>query len=164
MKDIDSQMIFEAYVEENLTGGQTEVAAMEYINYEGDLESIAGVAADDSWYDHGGYDELGDPDDNLEDEQIAAILMIGDDSAKVLFVDLTDIEYGAGVYHGLHGSSFAKPAAVMNTQELENVKQDALRDSDIIVRLKDIARDADLPSKDSDEEHYKRGVSPGDFK
>ena len=174
MKDNDSQLIFEAYVEENLTGFEKkklhqagmmpEVAAMEYIHYEEDLENITGVATDNSWYEHGGYDELGDPDDNLEDEQIATILIIGDDSAKVLFVDLADVEYGAGIYRGLHGSSFTTSATEMSTRELEQITQDVLKDSDIIASLKSMAMDADLPAKDTDEEHYKRGVSPGDFK
>ena len=125
MTNKDSKLIFEAYIEENLTkfekdrltaaGIMPEVAAMEYLSYEDDLANITGVTPHNSWYDHGGYDELGDPDDNLEDEHIAVVMVIGSGAAVVLFVDLADIQYDEGVYHGLHGPAFDQPASEMSS-------------------------------------------------
>lgn len=173
MTNKDSKLIFEAYIEENLTkfekdrltaaGIMPEVAAMEYLSYEDDLANITGVTPHNSWYDHGGYDELGDPDDNLEDEHIAVVMVIGSGAAVVLFVDLADIQYDEGVYHGLHGPAFDQPASEMSSSDIEAVKRHMLDDADTMKRLKDMARDADVPARDSDEEHYKRGVSPRDF-
>lgn len=169
MKDKDSQLIFEAYLGEDMTssekarlhgaGMMPKIDAMEYAGYEADLENITGVGPHEDWYDHGGYDSLGDPDDNLEDEHVAVVMMTGEGVARALFVDLTDM----GVYHGLTGGSFAEQPTEMGTEELDRFKRDMVQDSKIMKSLKDMAMYAEIPPRDSDEEHYKRGVSPGEF-
>lgn len=156
MNDKDTKLIFEAYLNESMPLTDREAKALQGAgmmpevevfrhspDYVEDIENYHNGPIHDSWYDHGATDEL-------DSDEVGVLALIGQDGARVLFIDLNDFNLNTsqfhdtrvveGVFGGLKGS-MSEPAQEMSMQEIEQVKKHMMDDPKTINQLNDLRRE-----------------------
>ena len=156
MRDKDTQLIFEAYLTENTL----EPDVMPFYGYEEDLINYASGTPNDSWFEHGGFD---DPDDSIDEEHIGVVMLDNSTQGpyRVVFVDLTSGP--DSIYHGLTGPLYTEPAKEMDMNELEAARAEVTGSPHTMKRLGDLRSELEITGTSWEDEHYNRGVSPSDF-
>ena len=168
MNDKDSQLIFEAYLNE-ATG--PIIVALPYYEYTDHLihHSTTGDP-DDGWYEHDGDD----PEENIDGDNVGVVLVASSSGFTTVFLDLTNFkgEYydsaemiPTGAYHGLKGTDLTVEPTQMTPVELDTAEQQLMGDAETVEKLTSIADGIDRDSEEmpTGDLHSHYGVGRSDF-